>query len=49
VLQREAILSPCNSNNIPSTHGKTKGPFVKYMKDIQTKLDKEAEKSDSVL
>jgi hypothetical protein len=33
----------------PRTHGKTKGPFVKYMKDIETKLEKEVEKTDSIL
>jgi hypothetical protein len=33
----------------PRTHGKTKGHFVKYMKDIETKLEKEAEKTDSIL
>jgi flagellar biosynthesis GTPase FlhF len=33
----------------PRTHGKTKGPFVKYIKDIETKLEKEVEKTDSIL
>ena len=33
----------------PSKRSNTKGSFVKYMEDIQTKLDREAEKSDSIL
>jgi hypothetical protein len=41
--------SMADSDNNGPTHGKPKGPFVKYMKDVQTKLDKEAEKSDSIL
>jgi hypothetical protein len=35
--------------SMPRTQGKTKGPFVKYMKDIETKLEKENEKTDSIL
>ena len=33
----------------PSKRSKTRGPFVKYMKDIETKLEKESEKTDSIL
>ncbi|XBH96383.1 hypothetical protein VPH35_086777 [Triticum aestivum] len=36
-------------DNMPRTQGKTRGPFVKYMKDIETKLEKESEKTDSIL
>ncbi|KAI4968246.1 hypothetical protein ZWY2020_005358 [Hordeum vulgare] len=36
-------------DDMPRTHGKTRGPFVKYMKDIETKLEKESEKTDSIL
>ena len=36
-------------DNMPRSQGKTRGPFVKYMKDIETKLEKESEKTDSIL
>ena len=36
-------------DNMPRTQGKTRGAFVKYMKDIETKLEKESEKTDSIL
>jgi hypothetical protein len=47
--KRSKTSSLPDSDSIRRTHGKTKGPFVKYMKDIETKLEKEAEKTDSIL
>jgi hypothetical protein len=47
--KRSKTKSRADSDNSVPTHGKTKGPFVKYMKAVQTKLDKEAEKFDSIL
>jgi hypothetical protein len=47
--KRSKTKSRADSDNSAPTHGKTKGPFVKYMKDVQTKLDKEVEKFDTIL
>jgi hypothetical protein len=38
-----------NEKAASPTHAKTRSPFVKYMKDINNKLEKEAEKSDTIL
>lgn len=55
---RSTATSPSKKSNtssmpdldsIPPTQGKTKSPFVKYMKEIKCSLDKEAEKSDTIL
>jgi hypothetical protein len=47
--KKSRTKSRADSDNSAPTHGKTKGPFVKYMKDVQTKLDKKAKKYDSIL
>jgi hypothetical protein len=38
-----------NEKAASPTHAKTRSPFVRYMKDINNKLEKEAEKSDTIL
>jgi hypothetical protein len=48
-LKKRKSGSMPDADNSPPTNGKTKGPFLRTLKEITTRMDKEAEVSNTIL
>ena len=48
-LKKMKSWSMQDTDNSPPTNGKTKGPFLRTLKEITTRMDKEAETSNTIL